>query len=311
MAFNIPAAEPSPEDLARECAEAAENAVEWVRSMSGIDLDYSPPSLIALDRVLASLVATLSKDDIEPTVVLFGSYLGEVILRAGGGRWETGDVFTGPGLRGICGKEITISPFSLIRTAFTKLQPHHISSYWNSVVERVDESEPIDDPVGFRPSPAECLKMLPGTESRSARSGEGPTDNELAEIIPQETKKFVDILKADIGVELDYTIDSLKFLDHYLGSLSTKLQKDGDMGERRVFVYLAGNYLGEVLRRVYGGKWVYVSKHQTTGLVIPGKEESRTIYPHKAAAKLAMEYQKGGVVAYAEKIKRGLKVLQH
>ena len=60
MAFNIPAAEPTPEELARECAEAAENAVRMVvRSMSGIDLDFSPPSLMAVDRVLDELVNTL------------------------------------------------------------------------------------------------------------------------------------------------------------------------------------------------------------------------------------------------------------
>jgi hypothetical protein len=310
MAFNIPAAEPSPEELAKECSGAADSAVEWVRSMSGIDLDFTPPSLIALDRLLAGLVPTLGRDDIEPAVVLLGSYLGEVILRAGGGRWETGDVFTGPGLRGISGKEITISPFSLIRQAFTALEDHHVCKYWNIVVKRTEEAELIDDPVGFREPPEEELKMLPGADAADQKTSEGPTDHELAEIIPEETKKFVEILKSDIGIELDYTIDSLRFLDHYLQSLSKKLQKDGEMGERRVFVYLAGNYLGEVLRRTFGGKWVYVAKHQTTGLVLQGKEERRTIYPHKAAAKLAMEYQKGGVIAYADKIKRGLKVLQ-
>jgi hypothetical protein len=309
MAFNIPAAEPSPEELAAECAEAADNAVEWVRSMSGIDLDFSPPSLIALDRVLMELVATLPREDIEPTVVLLGSYLGEVLLQAGGGRWETGDVFTGPGLRGIGGKEITVSPFYVIRKAFTKFEEHVIAKYWNDVVSKAANAPDLEDSAGFTAPPAEPLKMLPLKKGAGNSNGEGPTDIELMEVIPQETKKFVEILKTDLGIELDYSISSLKFLDHYLRSLNDKLQKEGSMGERRVFVYLAGNYLGEVLRRAYGGKWVYVPQHQTTGLVLKGKTDERTIYPHKAAAMLAMEYQAGGVIAYAEKVKRGITII--
>lgn len=303
MAFEIPAAEPSPEELARECREAAENAVEWVRSMSGINLDFSPPSLIALDRVLNPLVSTLQGDDRDPAIVLLGSYLGEVLLRACGGRWETGDVFTGPGLRGLAGMEITISPFSRIRQAFTDLENHHLASYWNTVVKKIREAKPLEDPVGFKKPPSEPLKMLPVQTGAEATGANGPSDEELARIIPEETKKFVEILKSDLGVELDYSLSSLKFLDHYLRSINDKMKKEGQMGERRVFVYLAGNYLGEVLRRAYGGKWVYVPEYQTTGLILTKVPEGGTIYPHKAAAKLAIEYQTGGVIAYAEKIK--------
>jgi len=309
MAFNIPAAEPSPEELAAECLEASENAVEWVKSMSGIDLDYSPPSLIALDRILSELVNTLPKEDMEPTVVLLGSYLGEVLLMSAGGRWETGDVFTGPGLRGLGGKEIIVNPLYVIRQAFNKHEDHIIARYWNSVVKKISEASDLEDAAGFKPAPGETLKMLPDGKEQVKGNGEGPTETELADVIPKETKKFVEILKSDLGVELDFTLGSLKFLDHYLRSLHEKLKKEGQMGERRIFVYLAGNYLGEVLRREYGGKWVYIPQHQTTGLVIKGKKDERTIYPHKAAAMLAMEYKAGGVIAYADKIKRGIKLL--
>ncbi len=305
MAFDIPAAEPSPEELARECKDAADNAVEWVRSMSGIDLDFSPPSLLALDRVLKGLVETLSHEDIEPTVVLLGSYLGEVLLQACGGRWETGDVFAGPGLRGLGGKEMSVSPFARIRQAFTRLEDHHVSTYWNTVVKRMKEAEDLDDPMGFRPPPGEPVKMLPVPEAKAVR-GDGPSDEELAKIIPEETKKFVEILKSDLGVELDYSLNSLRFLDHYLRSLNDKMKKEGQMGERRVFVYLAGNYLGEVLRRAYGGRWVYVPEHQTTGLVLSEGEEKGTVYPHKAAAKLAVEYKNGGVIAYADTVRSAI-----
>ena len=305
MAFDIPAAEPSPEDLARECGDAADNAVEWVQSMSGIALDFSPPSLVALDRVLQSLIPTLTDDDQEPTVILLGSYLGEVFLRACGGRWETGDVFAGPGIRGLGGKEITISPFAKIRQAFTKMESQHLSSYWNSVVERMKNGETLDDIVGFRPPPESSALLLP-LYGQGQKKHSGPSDEELAKIIPEETKKFIQILKSDIGVELDLTLDSLRFLDYYFRSLNDAMQKEGRMGERRVFIYLAGNYLGEVLRKAFGGKWVYVPEQQTTGLVLKGGGEDNTIYPHKAAAKLAFEYKENGVVSYVETIKKKL-----
>ncbi|HDS29795.1 MAG TPA: hypothetical protein ENN67_02000, partial [Firmicutes bacterium] len=229
MAFDIPAAEPSSEELSRECSEAAENAVEWVQSMSGIVLDFSPPSLVALDRVLQSLIPTVGPDDQGTVVILLGSYVGEVFIRACGGRWETGDVFAGPGIRGLDGKEITISPFARVRQAFTETEPHHLASYWNSVIERLKTAEDLDDKIGFwRPSntPIRLLPLAGAVKTKKS----GPSDEELAKVIPDETKKFVQILKADLGVELDYTLDSLRFLDYYFRSLNDAMKKEGKMG---------------------------------------------------------------------------------
>jgi hypothetical protein len=304
--FEIPAAEPSSKQLALECSGAAENAVEWVRSMSGIDLDFTPPSLMALDRVLNVLIPSLSRDDEDPAIVMLGSYLGEVFLRTCGGRWETGDVFAGPGLRGLGGKEITINPFARIKQAFEKLEAHHLAGYWNVVVERIEAANPLDDRSGFRPQPEDRIRMLPVVVSRTTAKGKGPSDDDLARIIPEETGKFISILKNDLGVELDYSIDSLRFLDHYLRSLSEDVKKDGKVGDRRVFIYLAGNYLGEVLRRAYGGRWIYLPEEETAGLVIREGQEGGVIYPHKAAYKFAFEYDSGGVIIYADRIKKRL-----
>jgi hypothetical protein len=307
MAFEIPASEPSPQELARECSGTAENAVEWVRSMSGINLDFSPPSLIALDRILPSLVATLQKDQRDPAIILLGSYLGEVLLHACGGRWETGDVFTGPGLRGLGGKEITISPFSRIRQAFIKIEPDHLASYWNTVVKSITEAKPLAENQGFLKPPSPMIKMLPiGTVIETPKV-DAPSDADLEKIIPEETKKFIELLKNDLNVELDYSLNSLQFLDHYLRSLNGKMKKEGQMGDSRVLVYLAGNYLGEVLRKAYGGKWVYVPEQQTAGLVLRVNDPGSTIFPHKAAANMAMEYQTGGVIAYAERVKNKMR----
>lgn len=307
MVFEIPAAEPSSKQLAHDCAEASENAIEWVKSMSGITLDYSPQSLMALDRVLEALIPMLAKEDEEATVVMLGSYLGEVILRTCGGRWEMGDVFAGPGLRGIGGREMTINPFSRVRQAFEKMEPFHLSVYWNSIVNRMSSAKFLDDRSGFRPPPEENIKMLPVSVPED-KGSDGPSDEELAETIPDETIKFIQLLRQDLGVQLDYSLESLKFLDHYLKSLNEAMQEEGNMGEKRVFVYLAGNYLGEVLRKSFGGRWVYIPEQQTSGLILREGADALTVYPHQAAAKLAMEYQQGGVITYLDKIKQRLGV---
>jgi hypothetical protein len=208
-------------------------------------------------------------------------------------------------MRGLGGKEITISPFARIRQAFAEMEPHHLASYWNSVVDRMKNGEELDDKIGFRKPPDIPIRLLPLYGAVKAKHS-GPSDEELAKVIPDETKKFIQILKADLGVELDYSLDSLRFLDYYFRSLNDAMKKEGKMGERRVFIYLAGNYLGEVLRRAYGGKWVYVPEHQTTGLILRSGSEGGTVYPHKAAAKLALEYKDNGVVTYVESIKRKL-----
>ncbi len=304
MTFEIPAAEPKPEELARECRAAAGNAVEWVRSMSGIELDFSPPSLVILDKVLEQVVRALTDDDREPVIVLFGSYLGEVLLDACGGRWETGDVFTGPGIRGLYGKEITINPFTRVRQSLKNMEQNHLAVYWNSVIDRINDSSPMEDPVGFRPPPGTPLKKLP--VANGGRQIEGPSDAELGKTIPEETKQFIKILRKDLGVELDYTKESLKFLDHYLRSVNDKIPQDGSMGKERMFVYLAGNYLGEVLRREYSGKWVYNDEFQTTGLVLEKDGYEMTIFPHNAAAKMAMRYKDDSVIKYARKVARDL-----
>ena len=174
------------------------------------------------------------------------------------------------------------------------------------VVERIDNSDPLADKQGFRPSPSSSLKKLPVDTSGGGKGSDGPTDDELARVIPEETKKFIEILKADLGVELDYSVNSLKFLDHYFRSLNAKMVKVKKVKWVSAgFLYILRVItLGEVLRREFGGRWVYIPEHQTTGLVLTVDNEHKTLYPHKSAAKMAMEYKTGAVTAYFDTIKK-------
>lgn len=301
MTFEIPGSEPGSEEVARECTRAAENAVEWVRSMSGIELDFSPPSLMVLDRVLTQLIPTMSDDEQDSTVILLGSYLGEVMIRAMGGRWETGDVFTGPTLRGLQGRDITISPFSQIRLAFSKVEANHTASFWNTIVHRLkDTTELLDDSIPIKKVNTSA-RLLP-IEGQSSGAGFAISDDEIADSIQKETERFINILKADLGFELDYSIDSLQFIDHYLVTLSDKIKKGGS-SDVRVQVYLVGNYIGEVLKRNFGGRWFFNRENQTAGLFLfDAAETENTIYPHAIVAKFALEYQDGALNKYIKKI---------
>ena len=68
--------------------EAAAEAVQSSRDKLGIELDYSIESLETLDRLLNDLHASGRKSrDLGGAVILFGCYLGEVLIRKLGGKW--------------------------------------------------------------------------------------------------------------------------------------------------------------------------------------------------------------------------------
>ena len=72
-------------DLAEQCVTA-------VRRISGIELDYTPDSLVGVDRQLAKFHADgATSNQIGETLFCFGCYVGEVFVRNLHGRWlDTG-----------------------------------------------------------------------------------------------------------------------------------------------------------------------------------------------------------------------------
>lgn len=60
----------------------------WTRSPRRLPLDFSPPSLRVADRVVAGLCAAGAHPaDVAGPLRTLGAYLGEVMVRSGGGRW--------------------------------------------------------------------------------------------------------------------------------------------------------------------------------------------------------------------------------
>ena len=76
---------PTPEDA----SEIAAYAVKLVREIEGISLDYSPDSLSHIDAtVLSFRKSGKTSRDVGGTLVVFGCYVGEVIVRNLGAKWE-------------------------------------------------------------------------------------------------------------------------------------------------------------------------------------------------------------------------------
>jgi hypothetical protein len=91
--------------------------------------------------------------------------------------------------------------------------------------------------------------------------------------------QFVDAAAA-AGFELDYSFDSLDVLERYCLARKTSNSADDS------FVSAAARYYGEVVRKVYGGKWyleIDNPKHLLYGLpVLVGYAPSRVkLSPHQ------------------------------
>jgi hypothetical protein len=82
---------------------------------------------------------------------------------------------------------------------------------------------------------------------------------------PEKVKEFadamVDAAAEALGLPLDFTPETLPFLDHYLSHFrdSTSTRGPGSSPRRELLdlvAPMAGAYFGEVVRRSHGGRWV-------------------------------------------------------
>lgn len=73
---------------AEHASDLAAICVETAKRVSGLDLDYSPASLDLVDQQMDKFRRdNLHSEDIASTLFCFGCYVGEVLIKAFGGRW--------------------------------------------------------------------------------------------------------------------------------------------------------------------------------------------------------------------------------
>lgn len=107
--MTIPSSEA--DDLKQQMMTAyPQDAVDAARSGFGIDLDFSPPSVERVEKILAQIYPSIrrgwirrllhigiSDDQLDTICKMFGGYVGEVVRRYRGGRWAIIESPTGQG----------------------------------------------------------------------------------------------------------------------------------------------------------------------------------------------------------------------
>ena len=96
--------------LSRVMAEHAQEAVANAEAVHGVHLDYTPESIEKVEGILAAIYSSsprglisrllgrgLSDDEAARLARMYGSYVGESLLRKWGGHWEKDHPVAGPG----------------------------------------------------------------------------------------------------------------------------------------------------------------------------------------------------------------------
>jgi hypothetical protein len=92
---------PTPETA----AEIAALFVPWVEETYGAALDYGVYSLKQVDGILDDLRKDQKFEDLQPLLFSMGCYVGEVLVRRGGGRWRLAEAV---GMAGVASSPIVV-----------------------------------------------------------------------------------------------------------------------------------------------------------------------------------------------------------
>jgi hypothetical protein len=73
------------------------------------------------------------------------------------------------------------------------------------------------------------------------------------DVIQDLARSCEDYVKKAVGVELDYTRDTLPLLDHYVAAVRDDVREREEL--RQLVAHAIGAYFGEVMRKTIGGFW--------------------------------------------------------
>ncbi len=243
-------------------------------------LDYSPASLSALEAAARDRLADPAEalyDDEQPFTASVVAYLGEALMRVGGGRWDWAAeapaevTVSDPLLRQRLGEhrwridsagDPDASGFPIIRpdpaTGLEVLSPTHlllealasgggavwVTSYerWKRVVQDYAAAHPGWTPTKER-TLADGLFTAP------------PPSAVLDDWLAREAQRFPD-WAASTGENWDYSPDSINRLAALVLRVTPTADAFRDPANAD-FVEGASYYLGEMLRRGYPSRWVY------------------------------------------------------
>jgi hypothetical protein len=137
---------PSLTPSAANAAEIAALAVPFAEQNYGVTLDYSVASLGEIDGIIEDLRRDQRFEVLQPVLFSMGCYVGEVLVRHGGGRWCRAEDL-GPGLVALSPIAVEMpggrgcSPVGRVYRRFQRGRDHGIVSFFLSLAGR-PEGEP-------------------------------------------------------------------------------------------------------------------------------------------------------------------------
>jgi hypothetical protein len=212
---------------------------------NGVNLDYLPRTLPLVDKLLNGKRADTAGELKAKYVPWMTAYLGEVIRKETGGSWYDFD-----------GRP-------MLNVGDYQADPMGI------VTGLIETGQGIDGDVSIESTKAYCEMIsrmqrvwLEGTvlgtfESMTALRTSMTSDARLAGTIVAQSQQAIKTAKLTFDEPLDFTSESLEGVERIM----TKLQKqEPKLTEEQIteLSKLWGVYVGEVIRRYYGGQWAMV-----------------------------------------------------
>jgi hypothetical protein len=220
-------------------------AAEFVQvcKTAGITLDFQPRTLPFVDKYL-----TGSRAEAQAKVPSIGAYVGEVIRRETGGVWYEHE--GNPALD--CG-EHQIDPL-----AFINLMIEKGNAQFGDV--KIAGTKQYCEWVCRMQRQWLDGTLLGSYESMAALRTSMTPDAKLAGVIVAQAQGAVKTAKLKWQESLDFTQDSLEGVERILGKIhNAGLYGSGSAKpseeELAVLSKMWGTYIGEVIRRHYGGQW--------------------------------------------------------
>ncbi len=212
---------------------------------NGVNLDYLPRTLPLVDKLLNGKRAEVASELKAKYLPWMTAYLGEVIRKDTGGSWYDFD-----------GRP-------MLNVGDYQADPMAI------VTGLIETGKGIDGDVSIESTKAYCEMIsrmqrvwLEGTvlgtfESMTALRTSMTSDAKLAGTIVAQSQQAIKTAKLTFDESLDFTSESLEGVERIM----TKLQKqEPKLTDEQIteLSKLWGVYVGEVIRRYYGGQWAMV-----------------------------------------------------
>ena len=220
-------------------------AAEFVEACkaAGTNLDYQPRTLPLVDKYMAA-----NRQDQEKLAPSVAAYLGEVIRRETGGVW-----YEHEGKPALDLGEHQVDPLAAVQLLFAAGR-----AQFGTV--KIESTKQYCEWV-VRMQRQWLERTLLGTaDSMATLRTSMTTDAKLAGVLVAQSQIAIQSAKLKWAESLDYTPDSLDAIERMLGKMHN-LAKYAAPGQGPSEEHIAtaarvwGIYIGEVIRRHYGGQW--------------------------------------------------------